>query len=250
MNAIEFENVSKKYNNFQGVNNLSFKVKYNSITGFIGQYGAGKTTSIKMIMYLLNKDSGHIKIFNKELNENNSLYIKKNIGYVSSDIDIFENLKLSDFWILIAKIYKINKNNINSMIEEMSCFLNLKKSLNCKLKTFSSGMKKKAFIGAALLHKPKLLILDEPFEGVDALSRTDIKKILKKLNDNGSTIFISSHDLTMVDNFCNEILIIDKGDIKENCTIRDLHNKYPNMDLEQIFSKIINYNEKSSISWI
>ncbi|SKA85079.1 ABC-2 type transport system ATP-binding protein/sodium transport system ATP-binding protein [Clostridium sp. USBA 49] len=251
MNMIEFKNVSKNYNDFQVLKDISFIVKEKSITGFIGQNGAGKTTSLKLLLYLLNKNSGIIKVLGKELNENNAFYIKKNIGYVGSDVENFGHLKLIEFWTFVSKIYKIQKATIDKRIKELAIVLELTDSLTKQIFSFSTGMKKKAFIGAALIHNPKLLILDEPFEGIDPLSRKTIKNILKQLNENGVTIFISSHDLTLVDDFCNELILIDKGEIKYCSSIRELHEKYNDLNLEDIFATIINYKSNyNKLSWL
>lgn len=249
---IKCNNITKVYKNkFTSLDNVSLNIKSESITGLIGQNGAGKTTLIKILCYLLNQTEGKITILGKELNHINKDFIKHNIGYVGEDINLFQHLYLEEFWNLVGSIYGLNKLDIKKRTTELIEVLGLENSKGKLIKEFSKGMKKKCLIGAAIIHDPKILILDEPLEGIDPISRKVIKDLLKNLQEDGTTIFLTSHDLLLVEDICTDIIIIDNGVIKYSGNKKDLLSLYNNDNLEDIFIRIINNNKKLSnnLSW-
>ncbi|WP_251862405.1 ABC transporter ATP-binding protein [Clostridium sp. Marseille-Q2269] len=252
MFIIETNNLNKVYKNgTKALSDINIHVKKRSITGLIGENGAGKTTLMNILVSLINKTYGNITIFNLDLNNKNILSIKKNIGFVSNEILAYEHLSVIEYWNFIGTIYKLNKNDIKNRINDLLDVLDLSKASNKLIREFSKGMKQKALIGGALIHNPKLLILDEPLDGIDPTSKIVIKNILKQFNQNGVSILLSAHDLSLINDLCTDLIIIDNGKVKFQDNIQKLHNKYKDLSLEEIFIKITNKTDKinKNLSW-
>ena len=238
---IDIENLTKIYrNNTIALNEVSLKVKEGSTTSIIGENGAGKSTLINILISLITKSSGNVSIFGKILNEQNDYFIKKNIGFVGEQIGAYEHLNVVEYWRFIANIYKINKNYIDKRIEELLYVLSLDKSKKKLIREFSKGMKQKALLGGVLIHNPRLLILDEPLDGIDPSSKIIIKNILQEFNRNGSTILISSHDFSIIEDICSDVIVMNEGKVKFQDTVENMHKQYNGLTLEEIFIKIVN----------
>lgn len=252
MFIIETDKLTKIYKNkTKALTDVNLSVKKGSITGFIGENGAGKSTLLNILTSLISKSSGTLRVFGKELNEQNSFFIKKEIGFAGSQILSYEHLNVLEYWKFIGRIYKINASNIDKRIEELLDILDLGASKKKLIREFSKGMKQKALLGGALIHNPSLLILDEPLDGIDPPSRIIIKNILKQFNQNGVTIFISSHDLSLIDDICTDIVVMSQGNITFNDSVKNMHKKYEGLSLEEIFVKLINKedNLNKKLSW-
>lgn len=252
MFIIETNNLNKVYKSgTKALNDVNINIKKGSITGLIGVNGAGKSTLINILVSLINKTSGNIKIFNLNLDSKNLLSIKKDIGFVSSEIAAYEHLSIIEYWTFIGNMYKIKKDDIKTRIDDLLDVLDLSDASHKLIREFSKGMKQKALIGGALIHKPKLLILDEPLNGIDPVSSVIIKNILKQFNKNGVTILISAHNLSLIDDVCSDVIVIDNGKIKYENDINEMHNKYKDLSLEEIFLKVTNRTDKinKTLSW-
>lgn len=195
------------------LNNISIQIKDGDIVGLLGPNGAGKTTFINIILGLQKKDSGKILIDDNDMDLN----YKKNIKVIGSVMDSqnfytyltgMNNLKLK------ARIYKIDKLEIDKIVD----LVGLSNKINDKVKTYSLGMKQRLNIAMALLNKPKILIMDEPTNGLDINGIIDLKKIIKKLSEKGVIILISTHMIKELDDICNKICILKNGTIIENET--------------------------------
>lgn len=251
MSIIDCKCITKRFQNIVALDDVSFSVREGKITGFIGPNGAGKTTTIKILMYLLGKDNGEVKLFSKTLNYDNAYSIKSQMGYVGSNTNIFQHYTLREFWWFVCTIFKIQKDEIQTRIKDLAQWMELYDSLDKKLSEFSSGMLKKAHIGSAIIHNPKLLILDEPFEGVDPTARKKIKELLKDLSQKKTSIFISSHDMLLVDDICEDIIFINKGKIIFNGEIKSLVKKYKGKDLEDIFISLTDSDKNNGdLKWL
>ncbi|MES2430563.1 MAG: ABC transporter ATP-binding protein [Bacteroidota bacterium] len=206
---IEVTHLTKKYNNFTAVDNLSFSVNEGDIYGFLGQNGAGKSTTIRMLLTLIKPVAGEIKIFGKDLAQDRS-HILRDIGAVIEKPDLYKYLSAYDNLKIFAKMSGAKVNH--TMLMDQLEMVGLAERAKSKVKTYSQGMKQRLGIAVALIHDPKLIILDEPTNGLDPQGIADIRNLILHLSkEMGKTVVISSHLLSEIEVIANRMLIIDKG---------------------------------------
>ncbi len=232
---IEIKNVSKSYNGKKkALDNVSFKVNDGEIFAFIGHNGAGKTTLIKSIIGILEFDEGDILIDNKSI-KTNTIECKKIISYVPDNPDMYENMKAIDFINFVCDMYEtpyeIRKNNIDKYAK----MFELTDKLNNDISSFSHGMKQKVALIAALAHDPKILIMDEPFVGLDPKAVYDVKEIMKEMTKSGKTIFFSTHILDVAEKLCDRVAIIKNGKIVKIGKMKDIKG---DESLEEVFLEL------------
>jgi ABC-type multidrug transport system ATPase subunit len=206
---IEVQNLTKKFRSLTAVNQLSFSVNEGDIYGFLGQNGAGKSTTIRMMLTLVQPTSGHISIFGKNLADNRSAILKQ-VGAVIEKPDMYKYLSAYQNLALFAKMSGIraDKKVLMNQLE----MVGLADRAHSKVKEFSQGMKQRLGIAVALVHDPKLIILDEPTNGLDPQGIADIRNLIMQLSKKqGKTILVSSHLLSEIEQIANRIIIIDKG---------------------------------------
>lgn len=232
---IEIKNVSKSYNGKKkALDNVSFKVNDGEIFAFIGHNGAGKTTLIKLIIGILDFDEGDILIDNKSI-KTNTIECKKIMSYVPDNPDMYENMKALDFINFVCDMYEtpyeIRKNNIDKYAK----MFELTDKLNNDISSFSHGMKQKVALIAALAHDPKILIMDEPFVGLDPKAVYDVKEIMKEMTKSGKTIFFSTHILDVAEKLCDRVAIIKNGKIVKIGKMKDIKG---DESLEEVFLEL------------
>ena len=220
-NNLEVKNLRKKYNGFE-LKDINLELPKGMIMGLIGENGAGKTTTIKSILNLIKIDKGEIKIFGLNIKENEKK-IKEDIGVVLDDGFFSEHLNPADINKIMRKMYKNWDEKLYFKYLE-----DFKLPKNKISKEFSSGMKMKLKIAVALSHHSKLLILDEPTNGLDIEGIIEMRNLIKKLSQQGMAILISSHNLTEIDNLCNRIIAIKDGKIVTNDTIENFKKDVKN----------------------
>ncbi|CAN5592702.1 ABC transporter ATP-binding protein [soil metagenome] len=198
------------------VNGIELRVERGTFYGFLGPNGAGKSTTIKMLTGLLSPSEGEISVlgFNM-LDPKEALEVKRRIGVVPEDLALFDNLTAREYLTFIGRMYLLPKETVRSRSEELLEVLGLADENKKLTLEYSHGMKKKLALAAALLPNPDLLFLDEPFEGVDALTSKTIRNLLAGFVARGSTTFLTSHVLEIVERLCTHVGIIVKGDLKE-----------------------------------
>ena len=228
-------NLSKSYKNKKAIENISIEVNKGEVFGFIGHNGAGKTTTIKSIVGIHNFEEGDILINSKSIKEN-PIECKKDIAYIPDNPDIYESLTLIQYLNFIADIFKVSKNEREEKIKYYSEKFEINKALGDLISSYSHGMKQKLAIISALIHSPKVLILDEPFVGLDPKASFILKEIMKEFCNNGGCIFFSTHVLEVAEKICDKIGIIKGGKLmaygKTNEVIGD-------KSLENIFMEMI-----------
>ena len=232
---IEIKNVSKNYNGKKkALDNVSFKVNDGEIFAFIGHNGAGKTTLIKSMIGILDFDEGDILIDNKSI-KTNTIECKKIMSYVPDNPDMYENMKAIDFINFVCDMYEtpyqIRKNNIDKYAK----MFELTDKLNNDISSFSHGMKQKVALIAALAHDPKILIMDEPFVGLDPKAVYDVKEIMKEMTKSGKTIFFSTHILDVAEKLCDRVAIIKNGKIVKIGKMKDIKG---DESLEEVFLEL------------
>lgn len=210
---LEIKNISKTYkkSSVKAIDNVSLTIEDGDIYGFIGPNGAGKSTTIKCIVGIHCFDEGEIKINGISIKDR-PLDAKKYMAYVPDNPDLYEHLSGIGYINFVCNIYGVGDEK-NNLIHKYASMFDIEDKLANPIKTYSHGMKQKIALISALVHKPKLLILDEPFVGLDPKASHDLKEIMKELCQNGTMIFFSSHVLEVVEKFCNKIAIIKDGKI-------------------------------------
>ena len=232
---IEIKNVTKIYNGEKkAINDVSFKVSSGEIFGFIGHNGAGKTTMIKMIVGIFNIDEGDVFINDKSI-KSNPIECKMNMAYVPDNPDIYENMKAIDFINFICDMYEIDTNTRKENIKKYSKMFEIENKLGDDISSFSHGMKQKVALIAALAHNPKVLIMDEPFVGLDPKAVYDMKELMKQMAKDGKTVFFSTHILDVAEKLCDRVAIIKNGNIVKIGKMKDIKG---DESLEQVFLEL------------
>jgi len=205
---IRTQSLTKKYNGFKAVDNLSLEVKEGEIYGFLGPNGAGKTTTILMLLGILKPTQGEVYLFGKNITKD-FLSIKKKMGVVSEKQYLYKEMTADEYLNFFADLYGVK--NRKKKIDQLLEAVNLLEVRNRKLGAFSRGMQQKLGFARALLHDPQLLLLDEPVAGLDPTGIKQIRDLIEEENKKGRTIFISSHLLSEVERLCGRVGIINKG---------------------------------------
>lgn len=223
--VISVRDLTKFYGKTTGVKNISFDVQEGEIFGFLGPNGAGKTTTIRLLLDLLRPDSGSISIFGKDLSTN-SIQIRQQIGYLPGEFSTYSHLSGNDFIKFLNGIRGNKGDDLSSLLDRFK--LN-RAVLNRKTRQYSHGMLQKLGIIQAVLHKPRLLIFDEPTAGLDPLMQEEFYSLVKEEQQNGTTVFFSSHHLYEVEKLCSRVAIIRDGKIAGLESIASLKAKAGNM---------------------
>jgi len=222
---VQIKNLSKKYKDILALNNVSFDIKKGEIFGYIGPNAAGKTTTIKILVGLLNKTSGQVFINGYEMPDQKE-QAHKFIGYLPQQVTFQQWRTLNHTLITFAKLSGMQKNRIQPRIDELLEIMKIIKLKNKKINKLSGGTIQKVGIIQAILHNPSLLILDEPLDGLDPEGRYQVKQIFKELSKNGTTIFFSSHILSDVQDVATKICIIDWGKILKIGALDELKSEF------------------------
>ena len=231
---INIKNVTKKYGNKVAVKDASFEVNDGEIFAFIGHNGAGKTTLIKAIVGIHEFDEGDILINGKSV-KTDSVACKKEIAYVPDNPELYENMKAIDFINFICDMYEVPMNKREKNIKKYAEMFEIDGNLNDTIDSFSHGMKQKIAIISALAHDPKILIMDEPFVGLDPKAVFDIKEVMNEMTKEGKTIFFSTHILDVAEKLCSRVAIIKSGKIVKVGTMKEIKG---DKSLESVFLEL------------
>ncbi len=207
---LQIKNFTKKYGETVAVDNLSLKIDDGDICAFIGHNGAGKTTTLKAISGIFGFEAGEILINGIDVAKQ-PLEAKKQIAYLPDNPDLYEHLKGIEYLNFIADVFALSKDERKQKIEEYAKRLEIYDSLGDYISSYSHGMKQKIAIIAAIIHSPKLLLLDEPFVGLDPKCSHEFKLIMKEFAKSGATIFYSTHVLEVAEKICSKVAIIKNG---------------------------------------
>ncbi|QFY86079.1 ABC transporter ATP-binding protein [Bacillus subtilis] len=208
---IKLKNIQKSYGEKQVLKDISFEVKKGSIYALLGTNGVGKTTTLKIISGLLNPTSGCVMIDGKEMDSEREGQISADIGFVPDHAFLYEYLTGVEYLRFTAEMFQVPTQRANDYIENMLETLKLSKDGNQLIKSYSHGMKQKLSIAAALIHQPKILILDEPLTGIDLISGKTIRMLLREYVKKGNTVLLSTHLLELAHSLCDTIGIIHEG---------------------------------------
>lgn len=250
--AIEVVDLHKIYNGIHAVDGLSVTVPQGAFFGFLGPNGAGKTTTIKVLMGLAQPDSGRVSVLGLPMPEK-SLEIRKVIGLVPDDSLLFDYLTGAEYLEFVARLYGLPIPPAKDRSRELLELFELQENPRKLIGEYSKGMRKRVALAAALIHRPQLFLMDEPFEGVDAVGARLMKDILLEQVRHGATVFLTSHVLEVVERLCDQVAIISRGKVIAQGAIDDLrqHASADTTTLEDIFVNLVHAERYSGkLDWL
>jgi ABC-2 type transport system ATP-binding protein len=249
--AIRFDNLTRRFGDFIAVNSINLNIRRGSFFGFLGPNGAGKSTTINMLIGLIKPTSGKIYIEGMDV-EKHPIEVKRSLGVVPEILNLYERLKSREYLELSGMLYGLSHSDAIKRSNELLELLEIDKDKF--IIDLSQGMKKKVSLGAAIIHNPDILVLDEPFITIDAISARKIKDILLSMVASGVTIFMTSHVLEVVEKLCTDVAIIHHGKIILTGTVEELlkdGDMKSDQTLEDVFVKTIGADlERGELSWI
>lgn len=231
---LRIEHLTKVYGTKRAVDDLSLHIKTGEIYGFIGHNGAGKTTTLKSVVGILQFDAGEIYIDGKSIREN-PIACKSEIAYIPDNPDLYDYMTGIKYLNFVADIFGINEKDRNERIHKYADIFEITSDLGQPIAAYSHGMKQKLAIISAWLHSPKLIIMDEPFVGLDPKASHLLKEMMREVCDNGGAIFFSTHVLEVAEKLCDKIAIIKGGKLIRSGTIDEVKG---DDSLEEVFLEL------------
>lgn len=240
---IEFQDVSKTYGATQALKNLNLSIPEGQIVGLIGHNGAGKSTTIKSLVSVINPTAGKILVDGLDL-ASHRLRIKQKIGYVADSPDLFLRLTAQEFWDLVAASYGLNKQDYENRLVDLLGLFDFASHRYEIIETFSHGMRQKVFVIGALLSDPDIWVLDEPMTGLDPQAAFDLKQLMRAHADKGKTVLFSTHVLEVAEQLCDRLAILKKGELIFYGTLAELKAEHPDQSLEAIYLNLAGRKEE------
>lgn len=235
---LKIKNLTKRYGDKVAVDNLSLEIKPGEIYGFIGHNGAGKTTTIKSVVGINSFDEGEILVDGISIKDD-PIGAKKVMAYIPDNPDLYNYMTGIKYLNFIGDIFEVNADTRKSLIDKYAKMLEIDKDLADTISSYSHGMKQKLAIVSALIHSPKLIIMDEPFVGLDPLASKQLKELMKKICEEGGAIFFSTHVLDTAEKLCDKVAIIKNGKLIKNGTMEEVKG---DESLEDAFLELGNEN--------
>ncbi len=261
MRTIELTGLIKTYSGgVKALDGLDLSVEEGTLLGFVGPNGAGKSTTINIVAGLIGKDSGEVRLLGEEIRPTDYEY-KRNVGFVLDSPRYIDKLTAREYLRFVAAMYGLEVGAAAARIDELLEFFDLEKKRKARIDSYSAGMKKKIALAAAIIHRPRILILDEPLEAIDPVSAKAIKDNLKLMVQQGTTVLLSSHVLDTVEKLCDEIAIINKGRIVFRSRMGEIRQRLKSelgkdtyTSLEEIFIDVVGENRErdgvKKLSWL
>ena len=231
---LKISNLTKKYDDVKAVDDLSIHIQKGEIYGFIGHNGAGKTTTLKSVVGIINFDEGEILIDGVSINDD-PINCKKKIAYIPDNPDLYEFMTGIQYLNFVADIFGVDENTRKERVEKYSGLFELTNYLAQPITTYSHGMKQKLAIISAWIHDPKLIIMDEPFVGLDPKATFTLKEMMREVCNNDGAIFFSTHVLEVAEKLCDKVAIIKKGKLIKSGTMEEVKG---DDSLEEVFLEL------------
>ena len=235
---LKIEHLTKKYGEKAAVDDLSLEIKSGEIYGFIGHNGAGKTTTLKAVTGILNFDEGEIYIDGKSIKKQ-PLECKKIMAYIPDNPDLYNYMTGIDYLNFIADIFEVPQNDRIEKINRYAAEFEIAGSLTASISSYSHGMKQKLAVISALIHSPKLVIMDEPFVGLDPIAAHKLKEYMREICNDGGAIFFSTHVLEVAEKLCDKVAIIKDGKLIKCGTMEEVKG---DSSLESVFLELEDNN--------
>lgn len=235
---LRIDNLTKRYGEKIAVNNLSLHIAPGEIYGFIGHNGAGKTSTLKCIVGIQDFDEGEIYINSKSI-KTNPIECKSNLAYIPDNPDIYDFMTGMQFLNFVADVFKVDESKRKVLIKKYADMFEITGNLGEAISTYSHGMKQKLVIISALIHSPKLIIMDEPFVGLDPKATHLLKDVMHEICNDGGAIFFSTHVLEVAEKLCDRVAIIKNGNLVMSGTVEDVKG---DSSLEDVFLELEDNN--------
>jgi ABC-2 type transport system ATP-binding protein len=255
--AVEAIDLTKQFDKKLAVDKLTLQVDEGEYFGFLGPNGAGKSTTIKMLVGLLRPSSGTARTRGIDIWQE-PLQAKKQLGVLPEGLNLYERLKGREFIRFAGTMYGLDEATVNQRTDELLDLMDLTDDADKMIVDYSKGMRKKTSLAAAIIHTPRVLFLDEPFEGIDAITGRVIRNVLRQLTGQGTTIFFSSHILEVVERLCTRLAVINHGQLVAQGTIEEIRQRAAagvDATLEDLFLNAVGANQKAGegerkLSWL
>lgn len=222
MNVIAVQNIKKRFNQNEALSDVSFSIPKGEIFGFLGPSGSGKTTLIKILTAQLEQTDGQAEVMGSPAIQMQTINQKKRFGILTDNSGLYERLTIEENLEVFRQLYELPKNSVDKVLD----FVNLKEDRKKKVNQLSKGMRQRVTLACAIIHEPELLFLDEPTSALDPVNTAHIYKGLRYLNERGTTIFLTTHDMTEAETLCNRVAILHKGEIQAIGTPQELKKQY------------------------
>ena len=244
---LELRGVTKRYSGIAAVQNVSFVAQAGEVTGYLGLNGSGKSTTLKMITGLIEPTDGEI-LFRGEPVDRNPIRYRQTFGYVPEEPHLYSHLTGAEYLEMVGNLRGLPEKQLGEKIEGFLRLLALHQDRHVAISSYSKGMRQKILLIAALLHNPQLVLLDEPFSGLDVNSAMVLRDLIRELAGRGKVVLLSSHDLEIVERVCSRVVILHKGRIVANDSIEQLRALMSLPTLEDIFSQLAIEQDTPAIS--
>lgn len=244
---LEARNLTKKYASIPVVQNVSFLIRPGEILGYLGPNGSGKSTTVKMLTGLIEPTDGEIW-FRGENVLKNRLWFNKQFGYVPEELHLYAHLTGREYLQLVGRLRGMEKACLDSKIESFLELFGLADFRDTEMSSYSKGMRQKVLLSAALLHDPAVLILDEPFSGLDVTAALVFRSLLQALAGEGKMILYSSHVLEVVEKVCSEVLILHRGRVVAHDSVARLRDLRASASLEEVFSQLVMQEDAGAVA--
>lgn len=245
--ALEVESLTKRYDGATVLHGVSFTVPRGQVCGYLGPNGAGKSTTIKLLAGVLRPDGGSVRIAGHDV-ATDPIEAKRALGYVPESGALYTLLTPREHMSLVADLYDIPEPLAAERIETALERFDLKKLQNRRIDTLSKGQKQKTLIAASLLHEPKVLLLDEPLNGLDVAAARALKDVVRGMADRGATVLYCSHILDVVERVCDRVIILDRGRIAADAPTAELVARGKDATLESVFHALVTSNEVEGLA--
>ena len=244
---LELRNVTKRFLGTTAVNNVSFTARAGEITGYLGPNGSGKSTTMKMITGLIERGGGQI-LFRGEPIERDWMAYKQRMGYVPEEPHLYSHLTGFEYLVMVGELRGLPAKQTEERINGMLRLLGLHGDRHVPISSYSKGMRQKVLLTAALLHNPDLILLDEPFSGLDIATGLVLRTLIQQLAERGKVVLFSSHELETVERVCSHVVILHRGKVVADDSIEHLRSLMSLPTLESIFSQLAVEQDTTAVS--
>ena len=244
---ISIKDLTMSYGSKNVLNGINLEIPRGQIIGYIGTNGAGKSTTIKIMLGIIEDYEGKVEILGQDIS-NGSVEYKKKIGYVPELADIYDNLTAYEYLSFLGEIYELDVNKLIEKSKKLMVLFGIDGVIDSRISSYSKGMKQKLLIICSLIHNPDILFFDEPLSGLDANSVMVFKEVMHALAKSGKTIFYSSHIMDVVEKVSDRILLLNEGQIVADGSFQELKNNQKEGSLEEIFNELTGFDEHADIA--
>jgi ABC-2 type transport system ATP-binding protein len=244
---LELRNITKKFSGIPAVDDVSFSARPGEVTGYLGPNGSGKSTTMKMITGLIEPTSGHVFFEGKPIQQDLIGY-KRRMGYVPEEPYLYNHLSGAEYLTMVCQLRDLPAREASERVDGLLCMFTLHDDRHASISGYSKGMRQKVLIAAALLHNPQLILLDEPFSGLDVSSGLVLRSLIQELAARGKVVLFSSHELDTVERLCSHVVILHRGKLVADDSIENLRSLMKLPTLEAIFSQLAVEQDTDSIA--